>query len=111
MFFLISLVLAVFVVPEPWRVPAVLVGLAVEISETAFTVWWSGRGKPKVGAEALIGAVGRVRRRCAPLGEVQVRGETWQARCDVAAEAGASVRVVAREGLVLVVEPFALEAS
>ncbi len=110
MFFLISLLLAVFVVPESWRVLTVLIGLAVEISETAFTVWWSGRAKPKVGPETLIGATGRVRRRCAPLGEVQIQGETWQARCDAEADAGASVRVVAREGLILVVEPAALDA-
>ena len=110
MFFLISLLLAVFVVPEPWRVPTVLIGLAVEVSETAFTVWWSGRAKPKVGPETLIGAMGRVRRRCAPLGEVQIQGETWQARCDAEADTGASVRVVAREGLILVVEPAALDA-
>jgi membrane-bound serine protease (ClpP class) len=104
-FFLISLVLAVFVVPEPWKVPTVVIGLAVEIAETAFTLWLSRRGKPKVGAETLIGTDGRVTRRCDPLGEVRVRAETWQARCDTGADVGDEVRVVGREGLTLIVEP------
>ncbi len=105
MFFLISLVLAVLVVPEPWKVPTVVIGLVIEIAETAFTVWLSRRGKPKVGAETLIGEEATVTRRCDPLGEVRVRGETWQARCDGGAEVGATVRVMAREGLTLVVQP------
>lgn len=105
MFFLISLVLAVLVVPEPWKVPTVVIGLVIEITETAFTVWLSRRGKPKVGAETLIGEAATVTRRCDPLGEIRVRGETWQARCDGGAEVGATVRVMAREGLTLVVQP------
>jgi membrane-bound serine protease (ClpP class) len=104
-FFLISLVLAVLVVPEPWKVPTVILGLVIEITETAFTVWLSRRGKPKVGAETLIGSEASVTRRCDPLGEIRVRGETWQARCEAGADVGTTVHVVAREGLTLVVEP------
>jgi membrane-bound serine protease (ClpP class) len=104
-FFLISLVLAVFVVPEEWRVPVVVAGLAIEVIETGLSVWISNRGRPKVGAETLIGSTARVDRRCHPLGEVRVRGETWQARCDTGADVGDEVRVVGREGLTLIVEP------
>ena len=105
--FLTSLVLAVFVVPEPWRVPVVLIGLGLEIAETAVGVWYSRRRAPKVGAETLIGAEATVTRPCDPLGEIRVRGETWQARCEAGASTGTTVRVVAREGLTLVVEPEA----
>jgi len=41
---------------------------------------------------------------------VRVQGEEWQARCDAGVDAGVDagdpVRVLSREGLVLVVEPI-----
>jgi membrane protein implicated in regulation of membrane protease activity len=49
--------------------------------------------------------VGRARHPpCRPEGQVQLDGEIWQARCADGAEEGDSVRVVARDRLVLVVE-------
>ena len=36
---------------------------------------------------------------------MMVRGERWRARCDTALPAGARVRVVSRQGLLLRVEP------
>jgi len=36
---------------------------------------------------------------------VRLDGEIWEARCDGGASPGASVRIVARDGLTLVVEP------
>ena len=43
---------------------------------------------------------------CRPDGQVQLDGEIWQARCAAGADAGDSVRVVGRDRLVLVVEPY-----
>ena len=40
-----------------------------------------------------------------PLGEVRVRGEIWQERCDEGADAGVAVRIVGLDGLTLIVEP------
>ena len=55
-----------------------------------------------VGAHMLVG---RARHPpCRPEGQVQLDGEIWQARCADGAEEGDSVRVVARDRLVLVVE-------
>ena len=100
-----AILLALFVLPQPWGVVAVLAALVVEIGETAFWVWLSKRGKPQVGAEALIGARGEVVEPCRPLGSVRVAGELWRARCEAGAGRGDVVRVQALEGLTLLVEP------
>jgi membrane protein implicated in regulation of membrane protease activity len=41
---------------------------------------------------------------CAPLGQVRLNGELWRASCPEGAEAGDEVRVVALDGLTLLVE-------
>jgi len=55
-----------------------------------------------VGAPALIGRVGEVRQRVAPLGQIQVAGELWAAEIDphdAAIEEGARVEVTGVDGL------------
>ena len=61
------------------------------------------------GAPFVIGSVGSVRRPLEPLGSVYVAGEEWSARAVEGAslERGLPVRVVAIDGLTLVVEPDA----
>lgn len=104
MILLVALVLAFFVVPEGWRLPVVVIGLVVEVLETAAEVWWSRRGRIKMGPETVIGAVGIVVRDCRPDGQVRVQGEIWLARCDAGASIGERVTVVGRDGLTLIVE-------
>jgi membrane-bound ClpP family serine protease len=99
-----ALLLALFVLPTPWSVVLVVAAAAVEVAETAFWIRYSRRRRARVGPEALIGARGEAVTDCRPEGQVRLSGELWQARCDAGVEAGASVRVVAREGLTLVVE-------
>jgi len=41
---------------------------------------------------------------CRPKGQVRVQGEIWEARCEAGADRGESVRIVGRDGLVLLVE-------
>ena len=105
MIFLISLLLAVFVLEEPWSWVAVGIGIVLEIGETLFFFWWSKRRKATVGAETLVGRRAVVSVDCRPHGQVRVAGEIWQARCDGGADVGE--RVIVREvtGLLLVVEP------
>jgi len=103
--FLTGIALAIFVVPEAWRVPMVIGFAILEIAETTITWHISRRGAPKVGAETLIGAIGRAVTECRPAGTVRVRGEEWQARSDAAVDAGQRVRVLGRERLTLLVEP------
>ena len=98
-----SILLAVYVVPMPWSILVVAVGLVVEVGETAFWWWLSHRRKPKVGVEMLVGAQATVVTSCRPQGQVRVAGELWQARCDEGADPGDEVRVLAVDGLALVV--------
>lgn len=64
------------------------------------------------GREALVGALARVREPLDPEGLVLVEGELWQARSRAGAiPAGATVKVVAVEGLSLVVQPLSPEPT
>ena len=65
----------------------------------------SRRGRPRIGAEALVGAAGVAVTDCMPAGRVRVRGELWSAHCPVHARAGDAVVVEAVEGLTLQVRP------
>jgi membrane-bound ClpP family serine protease len=51
----------------------------------------------------LIGQTGEAKTRVREEGSVQVAGELWSARSDKPVPAGSRVRVVSREGFVLVV--------
>ena len=105
MLFVIAVILAVFVVPSPWGLVLVGVAALVEIGETFFWVWLSKRRRIQMGAETLIGAPALVVSPCRPNGQVRLRGELWGARCKAGADPGDTVRVVDRDGLILLVEP------
>jgi membrane-bound serine protease (ClpP class) len=63
---------------------------------------WS---KTTTGQEGLVGAVGVVRNRLAPRGQIFLHGELWNAESDGQAEPGESVRVTKVDGLTLRVVP------
>jgi len=64
------------------------------------------RRRPVVtGKEALLGAFGEALAWEGGEGRVQVRGEIWRARAGAPLEPGARIKVVDRDGLVLIVEP------
>jgi membrane-bound serine protease (ClpP class) len=64
------------------------------------------RRRPIVaGKEALLGALGETVSWERGEGRVRLRGEIWRARAESPLTPGARVKVVAREGLVLIVEP------
>jgi membrane-bound serine protease (ClpP class) len=64
------------------------------------------RPRPVVtGKEALLGAFGEALVWEGGEGRVQVRGEIWRARAGTPLEPGARIKVVDRDGLVLIVEP------
>jgi membrane protein implicated in regulation of membrane protease activity len=106
MLLIVSLLLAVFVLEEPWSWIAVVVGGSLELGESWFYVRWSQRRRPAVGVEALVGREAIVSSDCRPDGQVRVAGELWHARCEAGAPAGERVVVRAVEGLTLVVEPL-----
>ena len=107
MLVLLAILAAIFFLPSPWGLVAVLVALVVDLAEIGFGLWYAKRRRPQTGVEALIGSVGRVVIRCDPLGQVRVDGELWQARAEDGAETGADVRVEAvGADLVLSVRPL-----
>ena len=108
MILLTGVLLAIFIVPDPWDVPVVIGFAILEVTETVVTWRLSRRGAPKVGAETLIHSVGNAVTDCRPEGTVRIRGEVWQARSDAGAVAGQQVRVIGRDRLTLLVEPLAL---
>jgi membrane-bound serine protease (ClpP class) len=99
-----GILLAIFLLPEQWRLPVILAAAVVEVAETLFWLWYSRRRQVQMGPETLVGATGRVVRPCTPLGQVRVQGELWRAHCTEGAAAGEEVRVVALDGLTLEVE-------
>jgi membrane protein implicated in regulation of membrane protease activity len=96
-----ALLLAVFVLPHPWGLAAVALGALVEVGESVFWVRWSRRRRAQVGVETMVGAEGEVRAG----GYVFVSGELWRAQGAEQLAPGTRVRVLAVEGLALVVEP------
>jgi len=106
MVLVVAILLAIFVLDEPWTWIAVLAGATWELVETTLIVRWSKGRKTVVGAEALIGQRALVAAECRPIGQVRIVGELWQARCDRGAHVGEEVVVKALDGLTLVVEPL-----
>ncbi len=105
MLFLGALLLAILVLSPPWSYVLVGAAAVVEFVEAWFWWWLSHRRQPAVGVETLVGARGVATSACRPYGQVRVRGELWQARCEAGADVGDEVEVVAVEGLTLAVEP------
>jgi len=101
----IAIVLAIFVLPSPWGLVAIIVTAVYEVAQALVGLWWSNRRRAQVGAETLIGEQARVVSRCDPEGRVAVRGEIWGASCEQRAEVGDTVRIRGRDGLRLIVEP------
>jgi membrane-bound serine protease (ClpP class) len=102
----VGLLLALFVLDEPWSWIAVGLGATWEIGETVVLVRWSQRRQAQVGAEALVGRRAVVAADCMPEGQVRVAGELWRARCRAGASVGDEVVVHEVDGLTLVVEPL-----
>ena len=60
--------------------------------------------KPSHDLERLVGKIGEAKTRIDDDGSVQVAGELWSARSEKPIAAGSLIRVVQREGFILIVE-------
>lgn len=60
--------------------------------------------RPSHDLEGLVGQIGEARTKVDEDGSVQVAGELWSARSEKSIPAGSSIRVVRRDGFVLIVE-------
>ena len=104
MLFLLGVVLAIFVLPSPWGLVAIVVGGLLDIAETGVFLWWSRRRRATVGVDSLVGKTGVASTALWPEGQVRIRGELWKARCEGGCDPGTSVVVREIDGLTLVVE-------
>lgn len=115
-FLVISILLIVagslYLFPSGSWIPAVhpLVAGIVSLLATLF-IWFVVRktasvltARPAQDLQALISMLGETKTRVHESGSVQVAGELWTARSENVIPAGKAVRVVGREGFVLVVE-------
>jgi membrane protein implicated in regulation of membrane protease activity len=107
MLLFVAVLLAIFVLEEPWNWTAVAAAGVVELAEAWLFIRWSQRRRSVVGAEALMGRRAIVAADCRPEGQVRVAGELWRARCAGGAAVGDEVVVRELDGLTLVVEPAA----
>ena len=92
---------------DPWAiVAAVVLSLIFFISVMTAALRVRLR-RPISGEEAMIGAVAEAKTDIAPEGTVLTKGTLWRARTmETGIAAGSKVKVMATEGLVLLVEPL-----
>jgi membrane-bound serine protease (ClpP class) len=86
---------------------AVLAGTALALVSGMPAMVRARFSTPTIGRESMVGDMGVALDRVAPEGRVEVRGAPWRARTNRATpiDAGATVRVVGIDGLLLEVEP------
>lgn len=96
-----AVLLAIFVLPLPWGIAAVVAGGLLDTAESLFLLRWSRRRRAVTGAEALVGAKGIVASACRPEGQVRVAGELWGARSEEDLDPGDEVEVMGVKNLTL----------
>jgi membrane-bound serine protease (ClpP class) len=98
-------------IPELRVHTATAVGAGVGFGAITFGLAWialrARRGKVLTGPQAMIGGTAITRTPLDPTGQVEIRGELWQAslRGHTSLAKGTAVSVRSVEGLVLIVEP------
>ena len=95
-----AILLAIFVLPSPWGIVAIVAGGLTDIAESLVLLKWSRRRRAVTGVEALIGKTAVV---SSPT-QVRVAGELWEARSDRVLVPGDDVIVHGVEGLTLLVD-------
>jgi membrane-bound serine protease (ClpP class) len=97
---------------DNWYSLAISPGLAIVVSIVIGGFFWivtqktleANAAPPSHDLSTLIGSVGEAKSEIHQEGSVQVNKELWTARSNQPIEAGSQVRVVDREGFILVVE-------
>jgi len=92
-----GILLAIFVLPSPWGIVAVVAGGLIDVAESLALLRWSRRRRAATGVETLIGRTAVV---SSPT-QVRVAGELWEAISDVPLVPGESVQVTGVDGLTL----------
>jgi len=102
---------SVYLFPSGGWLPAVNPLVAVVVSALSAGFLWlvvrksilAHHARPLQDLSALIGKIGQTKTHVQEEGSVQMAGELWSARSEKPIPAGSRVRVVSREGFVLVV--------
>ena len=103
---------SVFLFPNSQGIMAVnpFVAITASLLSAAF-LWVAVRKsmeaatmRPSHDLDGLIGKVGEARTKVLEDGSVQVGGELWSAKSETSIPAGSQIRVIRREGFVIVVE-------
>lgn len=103
---------SIFLFPSERGGPAVNLVVALTSSALVAVFLWIAMGKyiqaakvqPSHDLDALVGQTGEAKTKVLDEGSVQVAGELWTARSEMPIKAGSTIRVVRREGFVLIVE-------
>src|SRR5512133_3894152 len=90
-----AILLAIFVLPSPWGIVAVVAGGLTDIAESLALLKWSRGRRAITGVDVLIGKTAVV---SSPT-QVRVAGEIWEARSGDPLDVGEEVEVVAVDGL------------
>ncbi|GAB4464121.1 MAG: hypothetical protein Kow0070_25580 [Anaerolineales bacterium] len=109
---LVLVVGSIFLFPSQRGGPAVNLFVAFVASVLVAGFLWIAVGKslqaaqvrPAHDLDALIGQIGEAKTRIHDEGSVQVGSELWSARSEKPIKAGSSVRVLRRDGFILIVE-------
>ena len=105
-------IVGLFVLPAPWNVVAVCAAAVVEVGEVWLWLRFLRRYRVRGGAEGMVGERAEVIEACNPKGRVKLRGEIWTAEAEgESLPAGARVRVLAVEGLLVRVAAEKAEAE
>ncbi len=96
-----AILLAIFVLPSPWGIVAVVAGGLIDVAESLSLLRWSRRRRAATGVETLVGRTAVV---SSPT-QVRVGGELWEAISDVPLVPGENVQVTGVDGLTLRVSP------
>jgi membrane-bound serine protease (ClpP class) len=92
---------------SPWAIAAAVAGTLVFFVSVMTAALRVRLRRPITGEEAIVGTIGEAKTDIAPEGTVATKGTLWRARTmETGIAAGARVRVMATEGLVLLVEPL-----
>ena len=103
---------SLYLFPSSGLLPAVNPFVAILFSlAIAGFLWWAIRkvvaahhARPLQDLQKVVGQVGEAKTRIQEEGSAQVAGELWSARSEKSIPAGSRVRVLRREGFVLIVE-------
>jgi membrane protein implicated in regulation of membrane protease activity len=95
-----AILLAIFFLPSPWGIVAILAGGLIDIAESLVLLKWSRRRRAVSGVETLIGKTAVV---SSPT-QVRVAGEIWEVRSDRVLVPGDEVVVHGVDGLTLLVD-------